>query len=151
MLLYYSTRRKCIVCLSSLVVLTKRSLLEWGKLFSREVLWCVGNFPAGGGGWGAVFLAGNYPGGNFPRGQLSGHLLNGYTSVSLYSRCSLCSHYVHIAQKLLCVAQKTMLCNKKIFHIEVTLRTKIMWVTKKYTAATKKFIWHPKERLVLTR
>ena len=43
---------------------------------------------------------------------------NGYTSVSLDSRYSLCSHSVHVA-------------TKKIFYIKVTLRTKIMCVTKK--------------------
>ena len=40
-----------------------------------------------------------------------------YTSVSLDSRYSLCSHSVHVAMK-------------KIFYIEVTLRTKIMCVIK---------------------
>ena len=63
--------------------------------------------------------------------------------------------YAHILyvlhKKLLRVAQKTMLWQKKKFHIEVTLRTKIMGVTKKYVVAIKKIMWHPKERLMLTK
>ena len=54
-LVYYSTRRPCRVFLSSLVVFVKGNLLEWVKLFSREILWWVGNFL----------------GVSFPRGQLS--------------------------------------------------------------------------------
>ena len=51
----YNTRRQCIVFLTSLVVLFKGNLLEWGQLFLGEILQ-----------WG-----GNFPGGNYPRGQLS--------------------------------------------------------------------------------
>ena len=39
----YSTRRQCIVFLSSLVVLFERNLLEWWQLFSGEILWWEGN------------------------------------------------------------------------------------------------------------
>ena len=41
-----------------------RNLLEWGQLFSKEILWWAGDFP------GAVFHGGNCPGGNFPREPL---------------------------------------------------------------------------------
>ena len=51
----YSTRRQCIVFLSSLVVLFQGNLLEWGQLFFGKILW-----------WGDYFQAGN-----FPRGKLS--------------------------------------------------------------------------------
>ena len=85
MLLYYGTRRQCIVCLSSLVVLAKGNFLPWGQLFSREILWWVGNFPGGGQLFsGAIFRGAMIQGkivrgaitqgGNFPRGQLSRHL-----------------------------------------------------------------------------
>ena len=44
------------------------------------------------------------------------------------------------------VLQKNCYVNKKkIFHIEVNVAHKIMWVTKKYVVATKKIRWHPKE------
>ena len=43
-------------------------------------------------------------------------------------------------KKLLRVAQKTVVSIKKIFHIEVTLCTKIMRVTEKYVVATKKIM-----------
>ena len=69
----YSTRRQAIVFLSSLVVLFEGNVLEWGQLFSGEILWRGSNFPV-------VFLreqfacliilGGNCPWGNFPRGQL---------------------------------------------------------------------------------
>ena len=52
----YSTRRQCIVFLSSLVVLFERNLLEWGAIIFG------GNF----------MVRGNLPRGNFPRGRLSG-------------------------------------------------------------------------------
>ena len=39
--------------------------------------------------------------------------LSGFTCVSLYSRCSLCSHSERVAQKLLRVAQKTILHQQK--------------------------------------
>ena len=61
---------------------------------------------------------------------------NGYTYVSLYSWYSLCSHSVRVAQKH--VVRVVHVVTKKIFHIEVALRNKIMWVTKKYLEATKK-------------
>ena len=65
--------------------------------------------------------------------------LNGYTSVSLYSRYSFCSYSVGVAQKTVtCCTKNYVVSAKKIFHIEVTLHTKIMWVTKKYVVATKK-------------
>ena len=86
MLLYHGTRRQCIVCLSSLVVLAKGNFLQWGQLFSREILWWVGNFPGGGQLFsGAIFRGAMIQGkivrgaitqgGNFPRGQSSRHLL----------------------------------------------------------------------------
>ena len=70
--------------------------------------------------------------------------LNGYTSVSLYLQHSLYSssstflfferNYVfYVLHKKLCV-------NKKVNEIEVTLRTKIMWVVKKYFVAAKKIM-----------
>ena len=64
MLLYHGTRRQCIVCLSSLVVLAKGNFLEWGQLFSREILWWVGNYPRG-----------QFSGGQSSRGKLSGRQL----------------------------------------------------------------------------
>ena len=36
-ILYDSTCRQCIVCLSLLVVFAEGNLLEWGQLFSREI------------------------------------------------------------------------------------------------------------------
>ena len=39
--------------------------------------------------------------------------LDGYISVSLYSRYSLCLHSVHVVQKNVTSAQKTMLCQQK--------------------------------------
>ena len=39
--------------------------------------------------------------------------LNGYTSVSLYTRYSFCSYSVGVAQKTVTFAQKTMLCQQK--------------------------------------
>ena len=74
-------------------------MLEWAQLFSKEILWWMGNFPGGSfpreqlsRGWvtllngncpGGNYPGGNHPGGNcpgrnnlgdnFPRGQLSGH------------------------------------------------------------------------------
>ena len=70
MLLYYGTRRQCIVCLSSLVVLAKGNFLEWGQLFSRKILWWVGNFPGGG-----SYPRGQFSGGQSSRGKLSGEQL----------------------------------------------------------------------------
>ena len=70
--------------------------------------------------------------------------LNGYTSVSLYSRYSLSSHSVRVAHKKCCVAQIT-LCQQKMFYIEVMLPAKIMWIIKKYAVATKNIMWHQKE------
>ena len=58
----YSTRRQCIVFLSSLVVLFERNLLEWGQLFSGEILWSGAIY------LGAIFLRGDCPGGE---GQFS--------------------------------------------------------------------------------
>ena len=60
--------------------------------------------------------------------------LNSHTSVSLYSRYYLNSHSVRVAQKNVVLYKKnvvlhkkTMLCQQqKMFHIEVTLLTKIM-------------------------
>ena len=86
MLLYHGTRRQCIVCLSSLVILAKGNFLQWGQLFSREIWWWVGNFPGGGQLFsGAIFRGAMIQGkivpgaitqgGNFPRGQSSRHLL----------------------------------------------------------------------------
>ena len=52
----YSTRRQSIVFLSSLVVLFEGNLLEWEQLFLRK--FCDK---------GAIFLGGNYSGGNISR------------------------------------------------------------------------------------
>ena len=67
----YSTRRQCIVFLSSLAVHFEGNLLEWGQLFSGETLWCGDNFPEGNFPWGQlssgaivrgpIFLEGNCP------------------------------------------------------------------------------------------
>ena len=61
--------------------------------------------------------------------------------------------YAHILyvlhKKLLRIAQK-MLWQKKNFDIEVTLRTKIVSVTKKYVVTTTKIMWHTEERFMLT-
>ena len=79
---HYTTRRRCIVFLNSLVVLFGGNLLELGQLFSEEILWWEweilrgDTFPLG------QSSGGNYPGGNhpgenypeenFPRGQIPG-------------------------------------------------------------------------------
>ena len=52
-------------------------MLEWGQLFSGEILWWGGNLPRGQLSRGAIFLGADCPGGNHPgcnnqRGQLSG-------------------------------------------------------------------------------
>ena len=44
LLLSWSTCMQCIVFLISLV---EGNLLEWGQLFSSEILWSVSNFPGG--------------------------------------------------------------------------------------------------------
>ena len=67
--------------------------------------------------------------------------LNGYTSVSLYSRYSLSSHSVRVAQKnVICCTKNYVVSTKKnISH------------TKKYVVATKKIMWYQKKRLMLTK
>ena len=72
--------------------------------------------------------------------------LNGCTSVSLYSRCSFYAH-IRKHKKILCCT-KNYVSNKKSMwniYVKLTLRNKIMWITKKYVVATKKNMWHPKE------
>ena len=65
--------------------------------------------------------------------------LNGYTFVSLYSRIL----YAHIMYKKLLRAHKKLCCvNKKLFHIEATLCTKIY---KKYVVATTKIMTSKRE------
>ena len=45
--------------------------------------------------------------------------LKGYTSVSLCSRYSLCSHFVHVAQKsVTCCTKNHVVSTKKMFHME---------------------------------
>ena len=74
------------------------------------------------------------------------NVLNGYTSVFLYSRYSSKLPFCTCCTKKCCVAQKTMLCQqKRIFHIEVMLPTKNIWVTKKYVVAIKKNHVTPKK------
>ena len=53
--------------------------------------------------------------------------------------------YAHIRQhkKMLC-STKNCFVNKKIFRIEVSVATKIIWVTKK-CCGNKEIMWHPKE------
>ena len=58
-------------------------------------------------------------------------------------------HDGHIRQhkKILCCT-KTIVSNKRNiwnFYVKLTLRNKIIWVTKIYLMATKKIMWHPKE------
>ena len=65
------TRRQCIVFLSSLIVLFEGNLLEWGQLFSTEILWCGGNCP------GDSFPWGQLSGGQLSRGQSSRRQLSG--------------------------------------------------------------------------
>ena len=60
--------------------------------------------------------------------------VNGYTSVPFYSQYSLSSHSVGVPQKMLCCTKNYIESTKKIFHIKVTLPTKIMWVTKNVLA-----------------
>ena len=69
--------------------------------------------------------------------------LNGYRSVSLYSRCSLCSHQA--AQKNLALHKQLLCQQKKCFTWKLLLRNKIMWATKKCVVATKKIMRHPTE------
>ena len=67
--------------------------------------------------------------------------LNGCTSLSLDSRYSLCSHSVRVAQKTVTYCTKNyVVTKKKKFDIEVSLRTKIMSVTKKYVVTTTKIM-----------
>ena len=61
----YSTRRQCIVFLSSLVVLFEETWLSWGNYFRREIHGERENFR------GTTFLRGNCPGSNYIQGQLS--------------------------------------------------------------------------------
>ena len=87
------TRRQCTVFFSSLVVLSEGSLLEWGQLFSRGILWWGGNclgdsfpwgqFSSGAIVQGAIFLGENWVGaiirglGQSPRGQSSSGQVSG--------------------------------------------------------------------------
>ena len=77
------TRRQCTVFFSSLVVLSEGSLLEWGQLFSRGILWWGGNclgdtfpwrqFSLGEIVWGQLSGGwGNHPAGNHPVGKYPG-------------------------------------------------------------------------------
>ena len=66
------------------------------------------------------------------------------THLFLFIHDVLYAHIMYMLHKNLCV-------NKRIFHIEVTLPTKIMWVTKKYVVATKKIMWHRNKRFKLTK
>ena len=43
--------------------------------------------------------------------------VNGYTSVSLYSRYSLSSHSVRVAQKNIALHKELFVSTKKLFHI----------------------------------
>ena len=65
---------------------------------------------------------------------------NGCTSLSLDSRYSLCSHSVRVAQKTVTYCTKNVVTKKENFDIEVTLRTKIVSVTKKYVVTTTKIM-----------
>ena len=61
--------------------------------------------------------------------------------------------YAHIrldSTKKPCHAQKTVVSTKKYYTWKLTLRNKIMWVKKKYVAATKKIVTL-KKRLMLTK
>ena len=62
--------------------------------------------------------------------------LDGFTSVSVYSRCSLCSYQA--AQKNLVLHKKLLCQQKKIFHIEINVVQQNYMSHKKYVVATKK-------------
>ena len=72
-----------------------------------------------------------------------------FTIFFTFTFCACCSKN----QKPLRVALKTVVLTKTIymFHVEVTLCRKIMWITNKYLAATKTIMWQPKEGLMLTK
>ena len=70
---------------------------------------------------------------------------NSYTSVSIYSRCSLCSHYA--AQKKSCVAQKIVVSTKKYFA-NIAQQN---YVSHKKICGDKKNYVTPKRRLTLTK
>ena len=62
--------------------------------------------------------------------------LNGFTFVSLYSRCSLCSYQA--AQKNLVLHKKLLCQQKKIFHIEINVVQQNYMSYKKICCGNKK-------------
>ena len=62
--------------------------------------------------------------------------LNGFTSVSLYSRCSLCSYQA--AQKNLVLHKKLLCQQKKLFHIEINVVQQNYMSHKKICCGNKK-------------
>ena len=70
----------------------------------------------------------------------------GYTPVSLYSQCYLCSHSELVTQTT-ATLHKKLYCvnNNKIFHIGVTFLTKIMSVAKNLCCGNKKKYMTPKK------
>ena len=83
----YSTRRQCMSFLSSLVVLFEGNLLEWGQLFSGEVLWWGGNYP-----WGQL-SRGQFSSGGIIRGAIFLELI--YTMLSRQSSIWLFIHFYY--------------------------------------------------------
>ena len=143
MLLYYNTRRQCIVCLSSLLVLTKRNLFEWGQLFSREVLWCVGNFPGGGQFSSLAIIRGEiFLGGNCPGTFLM------VTHLFLFIHDVLYAHIMYILLKnVMCCTKNYVVQQKNISH-----KSYQNYVShKKIYCSNKKIYVTSKERLVLTK
>ena len=70
--------------------------------------------------------------------------LNGYTCVSLYSRYSLCSHSVRVAQKSVTCCTKNCCVNKKIFHADVNAGSQNYASHKKICCGNKN-MWHTKD------
>ena len=71
-------------------------------------------------------------------------IFNSYTSISLYSRYSLSSHSVRVAQKNVVLHKKLCCVNKKkISHRNICHQNYVSH--KKYVVATKKIIWRQKK------
>ena len=64
--------------------------------------------------------------------------VNSDRSISLYSRCFLCSHYVNVVQKSY-VLHKKLCQQKKIFRIAVNV------AHQNYVSHTKNMLWQQKK------
>ena len=76
--------------------------------------------------------------------------VNGYTSVSLYSRYSLSSHSVRVAQKNIALHKELFVSTKKLFHIGCVAPENYV-SRKKICCGNKKNYVIPRKRLMLNK